>query len=170
MQLYCDYYQVWHSLAVSCAVVNIFRISKYWFWRELSQKVTRMSQNFPFDILIDILTSNTIYQLNLKNRFSLYITYRYAALLIRHLYIESKSWFWYPQTMEVAWHVQGLCMYSTSIEEIKLLLLWWPPWFAQCHPCVYFHICLAIWLQGSFEAYSFVNKERNVTVTFIVTF
>ena len=49
-QSYRDYRQVCHSLTVYCAVIKIVRLPKCWFWRELSQKVTRISKYFPFDI------------------------------------------------------------------------------------------------------------------------
>ena len=82
MQLYRDYHQVCHSLAVSCAVVKIVGLVKCSFWGELSQEVARMSKYFPFDILIDTLTPDRVYRSNLKNRYPIYIAYRYAALEI----------------------------------------------------------------------------------------
>ena len=79
-QLDHDDHQLYHSLNVSYAGVNISGLIQCWFWRELSQEVTRVSKCFPFDILIDTLISDTIYRSNLKYRFSIYIAYRYATL------------------------------------------------------------------------------------------
>ena len=76
MQLQRDYHQVCHSLTVSCAVVKIVALAKCWFWREISQEVTKISKYFPCDILINTLTSDTIYRSNLKNWYSIYIAYR----------------------------------------------------------------------------------------------
>ena len=73
--------QLYHSFNVSHAVVKISGLAQFWFWRDLSKEVTRVSKCFPFDILIDTLTSDTIYQSNLKYRFSIYIAFQYAALL-----------------------------------------------------------------------------------------
>ena len=66
MQLYCDYHQECHSLFISCMVVKILGLAKCWFWQELSQDVTRISKYFAFNILIDTLTSDSIYRSNLK--------------------------------------------------------------------------------------------------------
>ena len=84
-QLDHDDHQLYHSLNVSYAGVNISGLVQCWFWRELSQEVTRVSKCFPFDILIDTLTSDTIYRSNLKYRFSIYIAYRYATLVPNEL-------------------------------------------------------------------------------------
>ena len=78
MQSY-DYHQLCHCFNISCTVAKILGQAKWWLWRKFIQ-ITRESKYFPFNILIDTVTIDTIYRSNLKNRFSIYIAYRHAAL------------------------------------------------------------------------------------------
>ena len=96
------------SLNIPSVVMQISGLTKCWFWWEFSWEVTGVTKSFPFYILIDILTSDTIYRSNLKYRFSICIAYRYAVLQNAHVWlkllhfiwlsskIDCKTWYGYP--------------------------------------------------------------------------
>ena len=150
MQLYHDYHQVCHSLTVSGAVVKIVGLTKCWFWRELSQEVTKMSKYFPFDILIDTLTSDTIYRSNLKNRYSIYIAYRYTAIVHAQamLHLVYKIYYLHLHLIKLLWNKISVDFNLLFFPLPILCFLWSDQWRTD-----HIHIHIRLWAREKFAQY-----------------
>ena len=148
MQLYRDYHWLCHSLTVSCAVVKKSGLAKCWCWRELRQEATRMSKYFHFDILIDTLTSDTIYRSNLKKRFSVYIANRYAALImttykwmkVKHNFRNNPLPARWPDPQDVEKLGESLSPLLDMVPTIPTKIIWsygeWQPSYQKRSSCL----------------------------------